>query len=153
MLLIKQAWNLAGVDLNFVWNFSTSAPGEDQDPTKTQTTKTAKEANTHLATHKVFCTLCKNVRCLCWFHVFWRKSMEHQQRIKRQRTTRGPVGGDREAKATTAEEAPMEPSELDLHVSQANTPTPAPFVVQPQARNHSLMVCLDLDSARGHGRQ
>ena len=54
--------------------------------------------------------------------------MEHQQRIKRQRTTRGPVGGDREAKATTAEEAPMEPSELDLHVSQANTPTPAPFV-------------------------
>jgi hypothetical protein len=38
------------------------------------------------------------------------------------------VGGDREAKATTAEEAPMEPSELDLHVSQANTPTPAPFV-------------------------
>ena len=54
--------------------------------------------------------------------------MEHQQRIKRQRTTGPLVGGDREAKATTAEEAPMEPSELDLHVSQANTPTPAPFV-------------------------
>ena len=32
--------------------------------------------------------------------------MEQQQRIKRQRTTRGPVRGDREAKATTAEEAP-----------------------------------------------
>jgi hypothetical protein len=77
--------------------------------------------------------------------------MEQQQRIKRQRTTRGPVRGDREAKATTAEEAPMEDSAPSAQPS--SEPSTAPSAQPSTISSKQRTKCTAIMTVKAQRRQ